>query len=79
LQSKGVLDVNDREYTPSEIAKFKRAARALRELAESGAVIYLQEDVLHLMTGPSHDDDGRPRQDRSIASEQIPGSGGGGW
>jgi hypothetical protein len=72
----------ERTYTPAEIAKFKRAAKALAELGRAGGYLYLANDTLHLMSGPSHDGSGwnsSARQDRVVASVTIPRMGGGDW
>jgi len=71
----------EREPTPAEIAKFRKAAKALAELGKAGLYIYLAEDNLHLMTGPSHDPGGKNsmRQDRIRATARIPLAGGGDW
>lgn len=70
-----------REPTKAEVAKFKRACRALDELAREGFHIYLAEDTMHLMVGPSHSD-GRcqaPQQHNIRESVRIYGAGGGDW
>jgi hypothetical protein len=73
----------ERKYTKGEIEKFRKAAGMLAELAEDGAIIYLADDSLHLMTGVSHDDlpngGSKPRQDRSVAQVYIRRAGGGDW
>jgi hypothetical protein len=41
---------------------------------------YLQEDNLHILSGPSHEGwDDRPQEHRSLADETLARSGGGGW
>lgn len=66
------------EPTAAQIRAFERAAKALAELGRAGLRIYLAEDSLHLMAGPSHDKD-RPCQHNVRASVTIPRSGGGDW
>jgi hypothetical protein len=51
----------------------------LRELCGEGFTLYLAGSTLHLMNGPSHDGKGEARPDRSFASEDLPGAGGGDW
>lgn len=68
-----------REPTDSEIAAFERAARSLAKLGKAGFWIYLANDSLHLMVGPSHDDHQVQQQDRVRATVTIPQSGGGDW
>lgn len=57
---------------------FHSACEALCELAKRGLHVYLANDTMHLMLGPSHDD-GQPMRDNSAMSKIIPGSGGGDW
>lgn len=71
--------MNGREPTKQEIAKFKRAAKALAELGDSRLHIYLEDDTLNLMAGESHDNRGQSNMDGVRASVRIPYSGGGGW
>lgn len=68
-----------REPTPQEIAKFKRACKALDELGREGFAIYLANDSMHLLVGLSHDDSGRAQQDNIRESCLIRGAGGGDW
>lgn len=68
-----------REPTPQEIAKFKRACKALDELAREGFDIYLGESTMYLMVGPSHDEKARAQQHNIRAAAHIRGSGGGDW
>lgn len=70
-----------REPTPKEIAKFKRACKALDELAREGFYLYLAEDTMHLMIGPSHSDgiSQAPQQQNIRESKRIYGAGGGDW
>lgn len=68
-----------REPTPQEVAKFRRACKALDELGRSGFHLYLANDTMHLMTGPSHDDAGHKQQDLVCAEHLISGAGGGDW
>lgn len=68
-----------REPTPQEIAKFKRACKALDELGRAGFHLYLANDTMNLMTGPSHSDRGRAQQENVSESAHICGAGGGDW
>lgn len=68
-----------REPTAAERKAFLRAANSLARLGRAGLVLYLAEDSLHLMAGPSHDDQLRPQQELSRESVRIPGAGGGDW
>lgn len=43
------------------------------------AEFYLANDMFHLMSGPSHDDNEKPHQERSIACATIYSCGGGDW
>lgn len=67
------------EPTPQDVAKFKRAAKALAALGKRGIFLYLANDTLHLMKGPSHDENFRPLQSNVVESVNIPNSGGGDW
>lgn len=61
-------------------AKFTQAGQLLRELVAGGFSLYVDgTGNLHLMIGPSHDENHRPRQDAIVASENIPGLSGGDW
>lgn len=68
-----------------QIERFCKAVRSLNALLlevkaqHPEANFYLQEDELHLLSGPSHDERGRPRPERSLVSETLRNSGGGGW
>lgn len=69
-----------REPSAVEIRVFERAARALARLGRSGLHLYLANDTLNLMSGPSHDSDGcTAHPERVRASVSIPRSGGGDW
>lgn len=68
-----------REPTPAERREFLKVANALAKLGKAGLRMYLAEDSLHLMAGPSHDDNSRPQQQNSRESVYIPGAGGGDW
>lgn len=69
-----------REPTASELAAFRKAANALAKLGAAGLHIYLADDSLCLMAGPSHDDrTGRANLDLVRESVMLPGAGGGGW
>lgn len=69
----------ENEPTPADCAAFRRAARALARLGAKGLFLYLANDSLHLMSGPSHDDKQCSRQDRIRESVTIPHAGGGDW
>lgn len=71
----------EREPTQAEIAQFRRAARALDKLGRAGLYVYLANNTLSLMTGPSHGGDmsGAARQERIRAEEHVTRSGGGDW
>jgi hypothetical protein len=69
-----------REPTPQEIAKFKRACKALDELGKAGFHLYLANDTMNLMVGPSHDDRMLTAQQHLVReSHCISGAGGGDW
>lgn len=68
-----------REPTKQEIAKFKRACKALDELGRAGFHLYLANDTMHLMVAESHDSNLRPQQDAVRESQHICGAGGGDW
>ena len=68
-----------REPTLVEIAKFRRAARALADLGRSGLYLYLANDTLNLMAGPSHEGSGIAHPERVRFSVTIPRAGGGDW
>jgi hypothetical protein len=68
-----------REPTQQEIAKFKRACKALDELGCAGFSLYLANDTMNLMVGPSHNDNGIAQRDNVRASAFITGAGGGDW
>jgi hypothetical protein len=68
-----------REPTPQEIAKFKRACKALDELGRAGFSLYLANDSMHLMVGESHNERGNMQQEHTRATEHITGAGGGDW
>lgn len=68
-----------REPNEQEIASFTKAAKALAKLGSRGFYLYLAEDTLHLMVGPSHDEKCVPRDERVRATVRIPQSGGGAW
>jgi len=44
-----------------------------------GARYYLESGEMHIMDGPSHDGDGRGRQDAVLESELLEYSDGGAW
>ena len=68
-----------RRADAAAIARFREATEILKELSAKGYSIYLANDSMHLMIGPTHDERGRPLQANSITSVIIPGSGGGDW
>lgn len=49
------------------------------KLSKAGFHLYLANDTMCLMSGPSHDEHQQPRQDRILDTETIPGAGGGDW
>lgn len=70
----------------SQIARFRRLARDMAKLLEEirqtepGANLYLEDSGnWYLLSGEDHDVNGRSRQDRKIALEFVPHSGGGAW
>jgi hypothetical protein len=65
--------------TKKQIARFQSAAKKLAKLGEEGCMMFMAEDSLHLMKGETHDTDGRPLQENSVASERIPGADAGCW
>ena len=71
--------MTDVEPTQAQIRDFLKAARILARLGKAGLYIYLDENDLNLLTGPSHEGPGHARQDRVRASHLIPLAGGGGW
>lgn len=67
-------------YTKAQKERFLKAANELAALAREGAVIYLANDTLCLLSGNSHE--GRdliPMYDRIVENVTVPGSGGGDW
>lgn len=68
-----------REPTPQEVARFKRACKALDELGKAGFYLYLANDTMNLMTDNPHDDNGMPNRDAVAAEYAIRGAGGGDW
>lgn len=68
-----------REPTPQEIAKFKRACKALDELGKEGFRLYLANDTLNLMTEAPHYDNGMPNRDAVHEEFSINGASGGDW
>lgn len=66
------------EPTDAQVRTFERAAKALADLGRAGLRIYLADDSLHLLAGPSHDNSGAC-QHHIRASVTIPRSGGGDW
>jgi hypothetical protein len=68
-----------RDPTKAEIAKFRRACKALDELGKAGFTIYLADDTMHLMIEDSHTYKGKANHDAVRESVHICGSGGGDW
>lgn len=70
-----------KEHMPTKADRrsFISAAERLAKLGRKGLHIYLAEDTLNLLSGPSHDDSQTPRQDRVVEQVYIPGAGGGDW
>jgi len=68
-----------REPTPEEVAKFRRACKAVDKLGKAGFHLYLANETMNLMTGPSHDDGGQKQRHLVCADYQISGAGGGDW
>ena len=75
--------MKERKPTKADRRSFISAAERLAKLGRKGLHIYLAEDTLNLLSGPSHDSvyGGRqtPRQDRVVEQVHIPGAGGGDW
>lgn len=58
----------------------EQAASLLREIVLHGYGLYLDGGGnVHVMDGPTHDDDGRPLRENSIGRESVPGFEGGDW
>lgn len=72
-------DVICREPTDEELAIFRRAARALDGLGRKGFHLYLANDTMNLMVGPSHDSLHQQAQERVRESVTICRSSGGDW
>lgn len=72
-------DLLTREPTESELLSFRRAARALDKLGKAGFFIYLSNDTMNLMVGPSHDSRQNPMQERVRESITVCRAGGGDW
>lgn len=81
-----------RNTTPSDhldlarARRFRRLVTALNKLLEDvrrdypEANYYLQEDNLHILSGPSHEGHRQTAQEhRELISETLRHSGGGGW
>lgn len=71
--------------THNQQARFLRAVSALNRLLDEvkqdcpEANYYLQENVLILLSGPSHDERERAHPEREISSATLYFSSGGGW
>jgi hypothetical protein len=80
-----VIDVANETLTAEQEKRFEKLVRGLNELlveirkTHPEANYYLQEDTLHVMSGPSHDARDRAQQDCIMASIIVPNAGGGGW
>lgn len=70
-----------RKPTKEDLADFKKAGRLLIALSKRGFKIYLANDTMNLMGGPTHTSDASCRmlQDNVVADITIPGAGGGDW
>lgn len=68
-----------RNPTKTEILRFKEACAVLNDLGKIGFHLYVANDNLHLMTGPSHTDNGEPQQHLSKSRVTITNFGGGDW
>jgi hypothetical protein len=70
-----------RNPTKAEIAAFERACATLCALGRKGFSLYLAEDTMNLMAGPSHSEDHKmsPMQENVRATAWICGAGGGDW
>lgn len=62
----------------SSIKAFRDAVELLRQI-DGGLSIYVANDTLHLMKGPSHDDRWRPLQNNIIDSGHGVRISGGDW
>lgn len=73
------------QLTQRQRARFRRLVGSLNTLRTElqrtipGANYYLDDDNFCLLSGLSHDERDRPRQDRIIEVVRLAGSGGGGW
>ena len=73
------------EDTKALIRRFRRAIRTLNDIMEElrleypSACYYLANDCMHIMKGPSHDENERMQQGNSLESMYMPGAGGGDW
>ena len=71
--------------TKAQQQKFLKLVQGLNDLlvdirkTTPNANYYLADDSFHLLSGPSHDDDGFLCQDSSMISAHLKYSGGGGW
>jgi hypothetical protein len=65
--------------TKQDVRAFLRAVDELNALAERGLHIYLANDTLCLMSGPSHDARFRPQRGNVIMSAIVSGASGGDW
>lgn len=68
-----------RSVTADELRKFHDACELLTDLAKVGLHVYLANDTMCLMIGPSHDDKARPMRDNIAMTTIIPGASGGDW
>jgi hypothetical protein len=74
-----MTDTMMREPTPAEIASFEKAAKNIAKLGRKGFWIYLANDNLNLMVGPSHDQELISRPERIRSTVVIPRASGGDW
>jgi len=68
-----------REPTEKEVAKFKRACKALNELGKEGFRLYLADDTMNLMIAAPHSHSGMKQSEHVRESCHISGASGGDW
>lgn len=73
------MNTTYKEPTLDEIIEFKRAAKSLAKLGRAGLYLYLANNTLHLMAGPSHEGLGTAHPERVRESVLIPRADGGDW
>lgn len=70
---------------PALMRRFRRACKELNAIVKEaqkvypGANLYLAEDQLNLLRGPSHDARHQACQENVLDSVWLPGAGGGDW